>query len=440
MKRWNRFGDIRRAVMALVVLCVGLPLSAQIDNTDTIYSRFGVGRLYGFGSSQSEAMGGASAGVVTVNYLNLTNPAAWADQVYTRFSAGFSYSALQSKNSIDSLSTVAGGLLNVLDFGFPLLERKLGMVLSLQPYSRVGYITRSIGVLEEQFAEPETEYLSVLEGDGGLELARAGLGWRLNRNLAVGASVDFIFGMIDYSRLTQLANDFFYLNEVGTTTSTRMYGLTGTLGLAFTLPNLNEQGGRLSVGGAVTLPASLNSTQVTTLVQESRSDTLGNVLTGETQLPLRSRFGISFKPNGSFLFAVEGRYESWSKFSSTVPLAGYEVGGASIMSDSKRLGGGLEWSPSGGIFHPNFFRRSLYRLGAYAEQAYYMPGPNLAVRTFAATAGMSMPSLFPGTYVDLNAEFGTRGSTASGLVRDLYLTLSATINFGERWFVKRRFR
>jgi hypothetical protein len=62
------------------------------------------------------------------------------------------------------------------------------------------------------------------------------------------------------------------------------------------------------------------------------------------------------------------------------------------------------------------------------------------IHTVAATGGLSMPSLFPGTYVDLNAEIGRRGTISKDLVRDLYANISATINFGEQWFVKRRFR
>ena len=39
---------------------------------------------------------------------------------------------------------------------------------------------------------------------------------------------------------------------------------------------------------------------------------------------------------------------------------------------------------------------------------------------------------------DLGFEVGTRGSTENGLVRDVFARGSFTLNFGERWFIRRR--
>jgi len=58
----------------------------------------------------------------------------------------------------------------------------------------------------------------------------------------------------------------------------------------------------------------------------------------------------------------------------------------------------------------------------------------------AVTGGLSLPSLFPGTHLDLNVEVGTRGTTDQDLVRDLFYGVSATLSIGERWFVRRKLR
>mgnify|MGYP001800764315 FL=1 len=52
--------------------------------------------------------------------------------------------------------------------------------------------------------------------------------------------------------------------------------------------------------------------------------------------------------------------------------------------------------------------------------------------------GLSLPALIPTASFDLNLEVGQRGDAEGLLVRDTFLKASATINFGERWFLRRR--
>ncbi len=430
-----------RALVGLSLAVMG-PLTAkgQVDNVQSLYSRFGVGQLYSFSSSQSQALGGAATGIMTVNYLNLSNPAAWSDQVYTRFSAGFEYSATETVDADDNSMRFNSGMLNALQLGFPIQSRRLGMVFALLPYSRVGYRTERKGELPAAADEPGSTYRTIISGNGGLQKVMAGAGYRLSRHLAVGVSADAVFGIIDYERVTQMDALGQFLSGVGTQRSTRLSGVSGTVGLTLVLPSTSEQGSRLTAGAAVSLPMTLNGKQVYQLIQTAFPDTLGDVRRGEVGLPLRGRLGIAYRPSSQFLLAGEGRYEAWERFSSTLPMIGSDSSGKHALRDTWRIGGGVEWSPSGGSFHPNFFRRSLYRVGGYAEQSYYSPDASVDINTVAATAGISMPSLFPGTYVDVNAEIGRRGAISDILVRDLYVNVSATINFGERWFVKRRFR
>jgi len=46
----------------------------------------------------------------------------------------------------------------------------------------------------------------------------------------------------------------------------------------------------------------------------------------------------------------------------------------------------------------------------------------------------------PGTYLDITGQIGSRGKTSDVLVQDLLYKISITLNFGERWFLKRRLR
>ena len=82
--------------------------------------------------------------------------------------------------------------------------------------------------------------------------------------------------------------------------------------------------------------------------------------------------------------------------------------------------------------------RPAYRLGGYAERGLYAPGGE-DVTTYALTGGLSFPNRITGSRIDLGLEVGTRGSTEGVLVRDTFVKGSLVLNFGERWFVRRRF-
>ena len=83
-------------------------------------------------------------------------------------------------------------------------------------------------------------------------------------------------------------------------------------------------------------------------------------------------------------------------------------------------------------------QRASYRIGGYAEQGLYAPAGQ-DVTTFALTGGVSLPNRLTGARFDLGLELGTRGSTEGVLVRDTFLKGTLTLNFGERWFIRRRF-
>jgi len=75
-----------------------------------------------------------------------------------------------------------------------------------------------------------------------------------------------------------------------------------------------------------------------------------------------------------------------------------------------------------------------YRLGVYTDRAYVSPMEGQSIRSVGITGGLSLPSLVPGTTIDLNVDVGQRGQSDAGLVKDRYIRFGLNINFGERWF------
>ena len=431
---------MRLAALCLLVIAPSLVQAQGQNNYGSIYSLYGLGERVEFGSSQAAMLGGAGTALRSGAYVGLTNPALWADQAVTTFSAGASVATVRGVGSgADDASIGTAGDLSSLHLGIPLMAGRLGAVVSYRPYSRVNYraaIRDSLAV--EGDMQP---YTLNQEGAGGLQQLSAGVGVRLGPAVQLGASADVLFGTQELLQRTQF--DSFDFTETRQSRSTRLRGVTATLGGVVSARALRADDDVLSLAASVTLPTALDGTRTTTLGESLDRDTLrtpeGNLSQdGDVDLPLVARGGLTYSTS-RFLASVEGLYEPWSGFESALPLGGFDPAtGLDLLNDRWRVGGGVELTPAGRDPRASALRRASYRVGAYTENGLYGPDGE-TVSTYALTGGLSVPNRFTGARFDLGVEVGTRGSTEGVLVRDTFFKGTFTINFGERWFVRRQF-
>lgn len=447
----SRAGTLSWFFVALALLLGSGSAHAQSNGDGSVYSRFGLGSLQDFSSSQSAAMGRGGFALRSLNYTPTANPALWSDQVFTRLSGGAYYQNIQSTSGEGQSSELAAGTLEALQFSFPIYSRSLGVTLSFQPYTQYNYRTRRSGSLPVQVTPDDVanaDYDVNFRGGGGLHRFRGGLGYEITDALRVGASLDVLFGIIENQRNTDFGQA--PLRNIRLKDATRLSGVGGTLGAHLSLADVLSSGDNLSIGGAVTLPATLTGDRVLTLT-ESQSvapDTLSvggqSSIDGSVSLPLRSRFGVAYQPNSRWTFTADGVFEPWSSFSSTFsqrgPLSRFPVGGEQTLTDRWRVSLGSEVLPAGSDQFSGYLANVAYRLGAYTEQLYVQPDGRTDVQMYAVTAGFSLPTSIPGTRIDLNLEAGTRGTTDGTLVRDNFYRVGLHVNFGERWFQERRLR
>jgi hypothetical protein len=409
----------------------------QRSNDGSIYSRFGLGELRSFPSSQLQAMGGGGYGFPSYNALNLNNPASWGAQILTRVTGGMLYQTVEASDAANRTSRLASGFFNGVHISFPLLKQKLGLGLGFVPYSRVSYRVQSNGFLNTDPAVLDTtSYVVSFQGNGGLQQIVGGLGWQAGSHVAVGLNGRFIFGILEETRRTQFLNPFF--EDAVVTNATRLSGFTGSFGVLVRLPKAFSTNDALNLGATVTLPVTLTGTRVRTLGAGAEPDTLGNGISGKADLPFSLGVGASYQPGTRWTFIVDAHYENWSSFKSDFAFPGYAPDGSRSFDDRLRLSGGIEFLPAGHDLLASYLKRTALRLGFYYDRSYASPRPDVTIRTYALTGGFSFPTLHPGTRIDINFELGTRGTTDFGLVRDRFLRIGANINFGELWFAKRK--
>ena len=417
---------------------LALPLSAQNTSDGSIYSRYGLGELRSFTSAQLQGMGGGGTALRSYTNLNFSNPATWADQLLTRVSAGMLYENLEASDASNQTSRLVSGSFQGLHFGFPILSNKLGFAFGMIPYSGLSYRVELDGSLEPTDAGLDsTDYVVNFKGNGGLQQIVGGFGYRVNRYLSVGANLNFLFGIVEENRITSFESTAY--RESNLTNSTRFSGLTATFGLNARLPKLAREDDFLAIGATLTLPANLNGTRVRTIDTNAEvADTLGGEIDGFADLPLSLGLGVAYHPSARWSMLVDFRYEPWTQFDSDFDFPGFTPNGPNSLDDRIRISGGIEFLPAGRDLLAPYFQRVFYRLGAYYDQSYITPDAAVNLRTIGVTGGVSLPTLIPSTRLELNFEYGRRGTTDRGLVRDQFFKVGANINFGERWFAKRK--
>lgn len=433
--------------LVLLPLLVASPSQAQSNGQGTIYSRFGLGSLAEFSSSQSQALGGGAYALRSLNYNPGANPALWSDQVFTRLSASGSYKAISTEDNRGNSGQLVSGNIQALKFNFPISDSTLGIGLSFQPYSRTNYTaTRSGTVSYGPNQETEAPYSVQFSGSGGLHQLRGGFGYRLNEMFSIGVSANFIFGILESQRRTTFQRSVQGLRDVVVSDGVRLSGLTGTLGGHLALADVFRSNDALSIGASMTLPADLTGEQFRTLDEDLARDTLGT-RDGKVTAPWRGRLGVAYQPNQRWTFVADGVFEPWSTFSSTFPTenaetspAPFPIGGKQTLADRWRFSTGAEFVPAGDNNLAGYFAQTAYRVGGYVERMYVRPTEQVALHAYAATAGISLPTSLSGTRIDLDTAAGVRGKTSTSLVRDTFFEVSLNINFGERWFQQRKLR
>ncbi len=430
----------RLFLAALSVLFLFVPsVSAQNTGDGTIYSRFGIGELRSFGSGQTEAMGGGGFGLRSLNYVNLENPASWGDQVLTRAVAGLRYQNLRANADGFEESVLSEGNLGVIQFSFPIVDRKFGIAAGFQPFSRVSYRVQLTGrTLTDPTAADSSDYRIDFEGNGGLQQIVGGAGLQITPQFSIGAGLHFIFGVLDYGRRTSFPAS--RLQPANLVTSTRMSGLMGSFGAMYTTRALLGESDILSLSTRFRTPGFMTARRVQKLGESLDVDTLGAPINGDVTLPWSLAAGAAYHPDARWIIVADALYEPWTSFESDLPFAGTPDAGNGELADRLRLSAGVEFLPAGSDLLDPYFSRVAYRLGAYYDRSYVSPIPDVTIGTAALTGGFSFPTMLSGTRLDINFEVGTRGTTDHELVRDVFYRVSVNLNVGERWFQRQRLR
>lgn len=412
-----------RSLLLLLFIIASSVASAQ-NNTNSPYTRYGYGQLADPGSANSRAMGGVAYALRDKNHVNFANPAAYTavDSLTFIFDGGAS---LQNTN-------FSNGTLkqNAKNSSFDYVTMKFratkwaGISLGMIPYSNVGY--KVARTTESTTENPEN--VLTYTGDGGLHQFYLGAGFRILKNLSIGANISYLWGDINRVMTENFTSDTkFYNYAITNNVAVRSYKLD--IGAQYTQEFAKKHAITL---GAVFTPGH-NLKNVTTITTQLGNDTDGYTTSSQDTtstcgVPTAFGVGLSYIYDNRLTVAVDGLLQNW-----------HEV----LYMDDENSFCKRAKIALGAEFLPNPFGRAYlghvkYRLGAYYSKPYYKIDGIRAANEFGLTAGLGLPIPRTRSIISLGVQYVQVTGQSESFLDEKTVRLCVGITFNERWFFKRK--
>jgi hypothetical protein len=412
---------IKKIVLFITILLANFGFTQE--NTASPYSFYGLGSTRFKGTNDIVNMGGISV-YSDSTHINVLNPASYSNQLITTFQVGMTSSFYNLKTA-SGTEKAKKTTFDYMIMGFP-ISKKVGVSLGILPQSAIGYRlnsdTRSVNGLFKQY-----------KGKGGVNKVFFGAGYKINSKFSIGMDFQYLFGILNTQSDVLNQNLIYGSREVNEST---VSGLAINTGLNFK----TKFNSKLNLFSSITYSpeAKLNSvnTRNVSLVSAlsngtivpASADTEVNVVDSKLIVPSKLALGAGLGNRQWFLggdiaFSGTGnqvnRFENYSNVS-------YENGVKVAI---------------GGFFIPKFdsynsyFQRVTYRGGFKFENTGLVIN-NTAIKDKSVTLGFGLPISGTFSSMNLGIEYGSRGTTSNGLIKENYFSINIGLLFNDKWFRK----
>jgi len=405
----------------IIVALLTTVLAAAQEGTSSPYSFYGIGLTKFKGTVENQSMGGLRLFSDSI-HLNLRNPAGYGRLKLTTYSVGGSHQSTKIKNDQASESSSTNSL-DYLAIGIP--TGKLNFGFGLIPSTSVGY--RILNVNEET--------ANRFSGRGGMNKVYLATGYAVTDNLSLGVNVNYNFGNIQRN-FTAFQNGI----QFGTRQIDRtdLSGFNLNFGLDYQRAlseNLNfYTAATYSPKMDITAKKIRNTATITLGSNGSELVTSENDITfpdSDLSLPAQLTLGAGLGASNKWFLGAEYSNILAEDFNSVTPNQDVSYQNAS----QYRLGG--FYVPQYNSL-TSYFNRIVYRAGIRFEET-GLQIKNEAINEFGISFGVGLPAGNNFSNANLGIEYGQRGTTNSGLIKENFLKLSISLSLNDKWFVQRKF-
>lgn len=433
----------KSAFLAIIIAFLLLsPAHSQdvLTGSGSTYSYLGLGTISDFRSSQASGMGLTGAGLFNAERPGFANPAFWGNSVYTSFSAGMSLDYFNATDNFGSSenSTVNFGYAHVL---IPVYRNRFGIGLSIYPETQSRFNIQGLGRMPLPTSEGiiDVPYSSQNIGIGGINRIEAGFGLKVHKNLFVGYAPSLLFGTFK-SEYNLFFNNLQF-QPTNYTIRTRYRAIGHRFGLSAHTNSIFRNRDKLEFGAVFSLETTLDANRRLTsdVLAVNRIGTVELVPESELGLrkityPMSFTAGATYHASRYFLVAAEVNYQQWSRYFDFDQVILDEPN--SFTKDRIKVGAGVEYN-----FYnrgnEGFFNSMVYRAGVSYDTG-HLTLQNTDISTLLFSVGLGVPVRTIGSSIDLNFDFGNRGTKSNNLVNERIFAFRASFNLSELMFLQRR--
>ncbi|GGG96885.1 membrane protein [Polaribacter pacificus] len=422
-----------KKILYIFLLFISIKAVGQ-RTTSSPYSFFGIGQEYRSQTVEQASMGGVGLAFGNTYQLNLMNPAANADLLYSTFSFGAAFNQLSISDATSSQNSQSFSL-SYFNLGFP-VGNNAGFNFGIQPNTNMGYSLINFELDGTGEATSATRFY----GLGGTSRIYGSFGMYVLKGLSLGLEAGYTFGKIENSVLNQRADVFLATNNREVTNIT---GAGVKLGLMYRKALDNNL--ILNFGATVKLDQNLSTKGEGHLYSlylepdgsESPRDTISStVINGTIKSPVKTGIGFGLGKNNKWYVGVD--YET---------QAAFDVQGALLGSSSNYKYGNSNRFSIGGFYTPkensitNYWDRVTYRAGLRVEDTGLLVNGGTtttdftAIKDFGISFGLGLP-LKGLSNVNVGFEYGQKGTTVNGLLKENYFNFRLSLSLNDKWFQK----
>lgn len=420
--------NFKKTLLSSALIIVSIFAQAQSISTYSPYSRYGIGQISTRGFAATKAMGGISQAVRNPYGINYLNPASYSAQDTMSFilDFGIETGATKYETKYQSARDGFGGIHHVA-ISFP-ITKWWGASFGVVPYSQVGYqivryetdpiILSSIGRIKYYH-----------KGSGGVNQAFIGNAFKPIKNLSVGFNLSYYFGKLDYSNSVVFPASSTGFINTDETNSIIIGDIALSFGAQYTAYVNKKENTFFTLGATID-----NATKIRAkrkyLYASQYNDTIAykDSSYGNIPFPKNISFGAAYSYKDKLFTSFEFSIQDWTNtnfFGVKQPLAN---------SSTYRFG--LEYTPNRYDLR-SYLKRISYRFGSHYTNS-YLKFDNHQINEFALSTGMGFP-FRNNTKFNVSFEWGKRGTTDFGLIKETYGVVTLSLTFYDFWFLKRKY-
>lgn len=416
-KMKNNTVKTNRIYLLALILSLASYVGAQ---TNSPYSRYGMGNFQQKGSIRTRTMGGAGIAMQNKTDVNNINPSALVamDSMAVIFDMGFHFNG-SSFSSGSTRETVYSGNIDYVTLMIPMHPRWF-FAASLQPVSSVGYNINTVAKYNGSY--PGTYYGVNYNGKGGVSMASATNSFKLPWGISLGAELGILWGNHNET-ITETYSEM----DVTSSTRQRILYHRGFWMSAGAQYKLSLDKSHFIFGATYDVPTRINSylessTVARSIIEEKTSGTV------EHSFPVGYGFGVSYNYDNKLTLSTDVKMKNWAR-------SGFGID-PQRLRDNTIISLGAELQPD---YNSNKYRERIsYRAGAHYESGSYSVASD-AVQSAYVSFGVGLPGRLNSTLISVGLEFGSIGGFNSKHITETYGQVNIGLNLGEVWFVKPKF-